>query len=145
MAALPDAAVGEQMHALATRLYPICRSITGDGVRASLELIREYIPLRIHEVASGTEAFDWTVPKEWNIRDAYIANARGDRVVDFRKHNLHVVQYSAPVRARMTLDALRPRLHTLPEAGLDSVPHFFLQRQLGVLSRAAGTRSAGTG
>ena len=115
MAALRDAAVGQQMHALATRLYPICRSITGDGVRASLELIREYIPLRIHEVASGTEAFDWTVPKEWNIRDAYIANARGERVVDFRKHNLHVVQYSAPVRARMTLDELRPRLHTLPD------------------------------
>jgi aminopeptidase-like protein len=112
---VPGATAGEQMHALAARLYPICRSITGQGLRETLDVLREYIPLDIHEVPSGTSAFDWTVPKEWNIRDAYIANARGERVVDFRQHNLHVVQYSVPVRARMTLDELRPRLHTLPD------------------------------
>jgi aminopeptidase-like protein len=106
---------GERMHALATRLYPICRSITGQGVRDSLEIIREYIPLQIREVASGTSAFDWVVPKEWHIRDAYVANADGERVIDFRRHNLHVVQYSGPVRTWMTLDQLRPRLHTLSE------------------------------
>ena len=112
---VPGAAAGEQMHALAARLYPICRSITGQGLRETLDVLREYIPLDIHEVPSGTSVFDWTVPKEWNIREAYIANAHGERVVDFRQHNLHVVQYSVPVRARMTLDELRPRLHTLPD------------------------------
>lgn len=107
--------VGRQMHALAARLYPVCRSITGEGVRETLAVIRQHIPLAVHEVPSGTEVFDWTVPKEWNIRDAYVATTRGERVIDFRRHNLHVVQYSAPVRARMTLEALRPRLHTLPD------------------------------
>jgi aminopeptidase-like protein len=111
----PDVTVGGQMYALAARLYPICRSITGEGVRETLDVVRQHIPLAVHEVPSGTEVFDWTVPKEWNVRDAYVANARGERVIDFRQHNLHVVQYSAPVRARMTLDALRPRLHALPD------------------------------
>jgi aminopeptidase-like protein len=109
------ATVGEQMHALAARLYPICRSITGSGLRETLGVIRQHIPIAVHEVPSGTTVFDWTVPKEWNVRDAYVANARGERVIDFRLHNLHLVQYSGPVRARMTLDALRPRLHTLPD------------------------------
>jgi len=103
------------MHALAARLYPICRSITGNGVRQSLRILSEMIPLELHEVPSGTPVFDWTVPREWNIRDAYVANARGERVIDFRRHNLHVVQYSAPVRARMTLDDLRSRLFSIPE------------------------------
>jgi len=80
------------MHALAARLYPICRSITGNGVRQSLRILSEMIPLELHEVPSGTPVFDWTVPREWNIRDAYVANARGERVIDFRRHNLHVVQ-----------------------------------------------------
>lgn len=120
--ATSDARLGERMHALATRLYPICRSITGDGVRASLRIIGELIPLVVHEVQSGTEAFDWTVPPEWNIRDAYVANAQGERVIDFRQHNLHVVQYSLPVRARMTLDELRPRLHTLADRP-DVIPY----------------------
>ena len=107
--------VGEEIHGLMRRLYPICRSITGDGVRRSLELMREYVPLEIFEVPTGTPVFDWTVPKEWNVRDAYVKNARGERVIDFRKHNLHLVNYSVPVRRTMSLAELRPHLHTLPE------------------------------
>lgn len=106
---------GERMHAFASELYPICRSITGDGVRTTLREIGKRIPLELHEVASGTEVLDWTVPDEWNIEDAYIATADGERVVDFRASNLHVVNYSEPVRAEMTLAELRPHLHTHPE------------------------------
>jgi aminopeptidase-like protein len=106
---------GEQMHALVQRLYPLCRSITGNGVRRTLEIVSEYIPLEMFEVPTGTEAFDWTVPQEWNIRDAYIADATGKRVVDFAESNLHVVSYSTPVSATMSLAELRPHLHTLPD------------------------------
>jgi aminopeptidase-like protein len=95
-------------------LYPICRSITGHGVRQTLRVLQRIAPLQIVEVPSGTPAFDWTVPREWNIRDAYIKNARGERLVDFRRHNLHVVGYSTPIHARMTLSELRPHLHSLP-------------------------------
>jgi aminopeptidase-like protein len=97
------------------RLYPICRSITGDGVRRSLAMMREYIPLEIFEVPTGTPVFDWTIPKEWNVRDAYVKNTKGERVIDFQKHNLHLVNYSVPVRRTMSLAELRPHLHTLPE------------------------------
>lgn len=97
------------------RLYPICRSITGDGVRRTLDVIEEGLPLERVLVPSGTKAHDWTVNDEWNVRDAYIADAGGRRVVDFREHNLHLVSYSVPVRARMTLEELRPHLHTLPD------------------------------
>lgn len=114
--------MGEQMHDLITRLYPICRSITGDGVRATLDVLSEAIPLDRHEVASGTQVFDWTVPKEWNIRDAFVKDAGGRRVIDFREHNLHVVSYSVPVHKRMSLDELRPHLHSLPEFP-DRIPH----------------------
>ena len=117
-----NTSVGDRMHALAARLYPICRSLTGDGVRKSLRVLGEMIPLAVHEVPSGTQVFDWVVPREWNIRDAYIANSRGERIVDFRTHNLHVVQYSTPVRARMRLDELRPRLHSLPDRP-DAIPY----------------------
>lgn len=106
---------GAAMYELVQTLYPICRSITGDGLRASLRLLQAQIPLELHEVPSGTRVFDWTVPKEWNIRDAYVKNSRGERVVDFHASNLHVVNYSAPIRRRMRLDELRPHLHTLPE------------------------------
>ncbi|QNP67654.1 DUF4910 domain-containing protein [Streptomyces genisteinicus] len=102
------------MHALVERLYPLCRSITGDGVRATLAIVDEYIPLRMHEVPTGTEVLDWTVPREWNIRDAYIADATGRRVVDFAASSLHVLGYSVPVSATMPLAELRPHLHTLP-------------------------------
>ena len=113
---------GASMHALVRRLYPICRSITGDGVRQTLRIVDESLPLQVSEVPTGTEVFDWTVPKEWNIRDAYIADGTGRRVVDFRASNLHVVSYSVPVSATMTLDQLRPHLHTLPEQP-DLVPY----------------------
>ena len=112
-AALADA--GLRLHAFAERAFPICRSITGDGFRRTLDLIRERVPLDVHEVASDTPVLDWTVPPEWNIREAWIADASGRRVVDFARSNLHVVGYSTPVRARMTLAELRPHLHTLPD------------------------------
>ncbi len=114
--------VGRDMHRLIEALYPICRSITGDGVRESLRILAREIPLSIHEVPSGTPVFDWTVPPEWNIRDAYVKNGRGERVIDFRASNLHVINYSRPVRATMTLDELRPHLFADP-AHPDWVPY----------------------
>ncbi|MFE9679984.1 DUF4910 domain-containing protein [Streptomyces sp. NPDC006285] len=111
----PVTPADEQMYALVERLYPLCRSITGDGVRATLDIVGEYIPLRVHEVPTGTQVLDWTVPQEWNIRDAYIAAPAGNRVVDFRASSLHVLGYSLPVAATMPLSALRPHLHTLPD------------------------------
>ncbi|MEU8244846.1 DUF4910 domain-containing protein [Nonomuraea sp. NPDC048916] len=104
-----------EMHALVERLYPICRSITGDGVRRTLEIVGELLPLTVTEVPTGTEVLDWTVPKEWNIRDAYVKDPSGRRVVDFRASSLHVVGYSVPVSGTFTLEELRPRLHTLPD------------------------------
>jgi aminopeptidase-like protein len=106
---------GKDMIALIRELFPICRSITGDGLRQSLAKLGEFFPLTTHEVATGTEVFDWTVPKEWNIRDAYIKDSSERRVVDFRQNNLHVVNYSMPVSARMSLSELKPHLHSLPE------------------------------
>ncbi|MFZ0503865.1 MAG: DUF4910 domain-containing protein [Chthoniobacterales bacterium] len=107
---------GRIAYALIESLYPLCRSITGNGVRRSLRLLRESIPLALREVPTGTEVFDWTVPNEWNIRDAYIMNELGERVVDFRKSNLHVLNYSVPVKRIMSLAELRPHLFTIPEA-----------------------------
>lgn len=106
---------GSDMYALIERLYPICRSITGNGLRQSLAILREYLPLEVHEVPSGTQVFDWTIPREWNIRDAYIKNEAGERVVDFRKLNLHVLNYSIPVAGTFTFEALKPHLFTEPE------------------------------
>jgi len=106
---------GAEMYALIEELYPLCRSITGDGLRETLRRVGSRIPLDIVEVPSATPVLDWTVPNEWNIRDAWVADARGERVIDFRRSNLHVLNYSAPVRRRMTLTELRPHLFTLPE------------------------------
>jgi aminopeptidase-like protein len=103
------------MMTLIEELFPICRSITGNGVRQTLEILRSYIPLQVCEVPSGTAVLDWTVPPEWNIRDAYIASEDGTRVVDFAANNLHVVQYSPPIDAIMSLAELRPHLHSLPD------------------------------
>src|SRR3954468_14260727 len=97
------------------RLFPICRSITGDGLRETLAILKESVPLEIHEVPSGTPALDWVVPKERNIRDAYVKDSSGVRVIDFKKSNLHVVGYSIPVSRRMSLSELRPKLHSLPK------------------------------
>lgn len=107
--------IGDDMYALVAELYPICRSITGDGVRATLQEIGKHIPLEMHEVQSGVPALDWTVPKEWNIKDAYIKNERGERIVDFQKCNLHVLGYSVPVHKNLSLSELKPHLITLPE------------------------------
>ncbi|MBO1415298.1 DUF4910 domain-containing protein [Streptomyces sp. FH025] len=107
--------LGEEMHALVERLYPLCRSITGDGVRATLDIVGEYLPLQVHEVPTGTRVLDWTVPQEWNIRDAYVADAAGNRVVDFAASSLHVLGYSVPVAATMPLSELRAHLFTLPD------------------------------
>ncbi len=113
---------GARMHDLIRRLYPICRSITGDGVRETLQVIQEQLPIEIHQVPSGTKVLDWTVPKEWNIRDAWIKNSAGARLVDFRKLNLHVMSYSVPVRERIELGELKPHLYTDP-AHPDWVPY----------------------
>ncbi len=113
---LPTAdAVGSEMHRLMAELYPICRSLTGDGVRETFSILERTVPLEITEIPSGTQVFDWTLPREWNIRDAWIAGPDGARIVDFRRSNLHVLGYSVPVRARMTLRELREHLFTHPE------------------------------
>jgi aminopeptidase-like protein len=106
---------GAIAYALIEELYPICRSITGPGVRQTLDIVDRFIPLQRSEVPSGTKVFDWEVPNELTIRDAYIKDASGERLIDFKQHNLHVVNYSVPVRATMTLDELRVHLHTLPD------------------------------
>ena len=107
--------IGAEMHAFAAELYPICRSITGDGIRETLRRIQRRIPLDIHEVPSGTQVFDWIVPKEWNIRDACVKDSNGKRVVDFRQSNLHVLNYSVPVCEKLRLEELKLHLFTIPE------------------------------
>lgn len=107
--------VGQSIHSLVSELYPICRSITGNGFRETLARIRKHIPLAVHEVPTGSQVFDWTVPREWNIRDAYVKNSRGERVIDFQRSNLHVVNYSVPVSARMSLEELKQHLFSSPE------------------------------
>ena len=114
-ASIDPAVVGAAMHALCAELFPICRSITGDGVRQTLDVVGRHVPLERHEVPTGTEVFDWTVPLEWNVTEAYVADAGGRRVVDFAESNLHLLGYSAPVRARLPLSELRPHLHSLPD------------------------------
>lgn len=107
--------VGQEIYALAERLFPICRSITGDGVRRTLDILSRDVDLERHEVPTGTQLFDWTVPQEWNIRSASIAGLDGQTVVDFADSNLHVVNYSVAFKGTLTLDQLRPHIHTLPE------------------------------
>jgi aminopeptidase-like protein len=119
---LESSLLGDEIYSLIRELYPICRSITGEGLRETLARIRKEIPLDVHEVPSGTQVFDWIVPKEWNIRDAYVKNTRGERIIDFRRHNLHVVNYSVPVHRKMSLAELRTHLHTLPDQP-DSIPY----------------------
>ena len=103
------------MYALIQRLYPICRSITGNGVRETLRIIAELIPLQVYEVPSHTSVFDWEIPREWNIRDAFIKNSLDERVVDFQKCNLHVMSYSIPVHQTMKPDELKAHLFSLPD------------------------------
>ena len=121
VAAVP-ANVGQRIYDIAAELYPICRSITGDGVRRSLAILGRHIDIETTEVPTGTQVFDWTIPREWNISDAYIANEHGARVVDFRASNLHVLNYSTPVRAVLPLDELKKHIYTLPDQP-DRVPY----------------------
>ncbi len=106
--------LGQAMWDLVRELYPICRSITGNGVRETLRKIGSLIPLAVHEVPTGTPVFDWTIPHEWNIKDAYIRNSKGERIVDFRNSNLHVLNYSLPIRKTLPLAELMPHLYSLP-------------------------------
>lgn len=107
--------IGLEMYRLVTELYPICRSITGNGVRETLQVLQKRLSLEVHEVPTGAQVFDWTVPREWNITDAYVKNSQGERVIDFLASNLHVVNYSVPVQKRMSFVELRPHLFTLPD------------------------------
>lgn len=114
--------IGNNMHELMVELFPICRSITGNGVRTSLQILQNHIPLIIFEVPSGTKVFDWTVPREWNIQDAYVKNPEGQKIIDFKKSNLHVLNYSVPIHKKISLDELKPHLHSLPEQP-DVIPY----------------------
>ena len=112
---MPVKDAGQEMFRLIERLYPICRSITGNGVRETLRILKEYIPLQVIEVPTGTQVFDWTVPKEWNIKDAYVKNSKGKIIIDFKKSNLSVVSYSSPVNKSLSLEELKEHLYTLPD------------------------------
>lgn len=114
--------IGGELHELVSRLYPICRSITGAGVRHTLAILSEHVDIAVREVPSGTQVFDWTVPQEWTVRGAYIRSASGRRVVDFARSSLHLVSYSAPVARRMPLSDLRSHIHTLPDQP-DLIPY----------------------
>lgn len=113
---------GEKMYALATELFPICRSITGNGVRQTLEILQRIIPLEIQEVPTGTPVFDWEVPKEWNVQEAWVKDPAGKKIIDFSQHNLHLLNYSVPIRRSMSLSELRPHLYTLPDQP-DLIPY----------------------
>ncbi|WP_102109783.1 DUF4910 domain-containing protein [Oceaniglobus roseus] len=110
-----DPGLGQRIHATAAELFPICRSLAGPGARATLDVIARRIALQRVETPSGASAHDWTVPREWQVREAWIRDPDGRIVVDFAENNLHLLNYSVPFRGRMTLDALRPHLFSLPE------------------------------
>ena len=114
--------LGKQAFQLATDLYPFCRSLTGEGVRQTLKSIQRIVPLEIHEVSSGTTAYDWLVPHEWNVQDAYVKDAQGRRVIDFRASNLHLVGYSIPFLGRISRNELLTHIFTDP-AHPDSIPY----------------------
>ena len=115
--------IGNEMYALCDLLFPICRSITGDGVRETLRVLQSVCPaMTLHEVPTGTQVFDWVVPKEWNIRDAWIKNSKGEKILDFAKSNLHVMGYSIPVNQKVTLEELLPLIHTQPDQP-DAIPY----------------------
>ena len=113
---------GKQLHGLIERLYPICRSITGDGVRETLSIISEHIPLEIKEIPSGTKVYDWEIPPEWNIKEAWIKNSKGKKILDFKNSSLHVLNYSIPVSKEVSLNELKDHLFTLPDQP-DKIPY----------------------
>ena len=105
-----------KMHNLLIKLFPICRSITGDGVRKTLQIIKnEILPIKLYEIPTGTKVFDWTIPREWNIHDAFVEDENGNKIIDFKVNNLHVVGYSVPVDMYLSLSELQEHLHSLPE------------------------------
>ena len=112
----------EQMYYLMKSMYPICRSITGNGVRQTHDIIRKIIPIETKEVPSNTKVLDWVIPKEWNINDAYIKNSSGKIIINFKESNLHVVNYSKPIKAKLSLNELKKHIHTLPEQP-DLIPY----------------------
>ena len=112
---MPAQNIGTKIYELIAELYPICRSITGNGFRESMRKLQRHIPLELHEVPSGTQVFDWIVPKEWNIRDAWIKNSKGEKIVDFQKSNLHVLNYSVPIHRKVKLAELKEHLFSIPE------------------------------
>tara|TARA_B100000686_G_C16714353_1_gene931095 strand:- start:37 stop:1371 length:1335 start_codon:yes stop_codon:yes gene_type:complete len=114
--------VGDEMYGMMAELFPICRSITGEGVRQTLKILQKRLPLKIVEIPSGTLAFDWTIPEEWNINDAYILDPDGKKIVDFKKNNLHILGYSEPVDVKLTLSELKRHLYSLPEQP-DAIPY----------------------
>jgi aminopeptidase-like protein len=107
--------VAKDMLELIDQLFPLCRSITGNGVRKTLGILKHHVSLEMHEIPTGTPVFDWTVPKEWNIKDAYVKNAKGEKIIDFQRSNLHVVNYSIPIRKTVSLKELQEHLFTLPD------------------------------
>ena len=102
MTEIPE--IGEKMHELMVELFPICRSITGNGLRKTLKILKSHVPLEIFEVPTKTKVFGWEIPREWNINDAYIKNSKGEKIVDFKKTNLHVLNYSVPINKKISLD-----------------------------------------
>ena len=115
--------LGEEIYKLCEQLFPINRSLTGDGVRETLSIIKGQLKdLEIYEVPTGTKCFDWEVPNEWNIKDAFIIDPDGKKIADFTKNNLHVVGYSTPVNQEMSLEELDNHLHSLREQP-DAIPY----------------------
>ncbi len=117
-----DKNFGLEMYELMREIFPICRSITGNGVRQTLKKIQSILPIEIHEVPSNTKVFDWTIPKEWNIHDAFVKDPKGEKIIDFNNSNLHVVSYSIPIHKKMSLQELKSHIHTLPKIP-DVIPY----------------------
>jgi aminopeptidase-like protein len=113
---------GKKIYKLIKKLFPVNRSITGNGVRESLKILQDHIPFKIHEVPTGTDVLDWQIPKEWNIRDAWIKDPAGNKIVDFRENNLHLLNYSVPVDKKVSLEELKQHLYTLPDQP-DLIPY----------------------
>lgn len=114
--------IDQEMIEFIKEMYPICRSITGNGVRDTLKLVSGHIPLQIKEIPTGSKVLDWEIPKEWNIKDAYVKDSSGNILIDFKELNLHVLNYSIPVKKKMPLSELKPHLFSIPEQP-DLVPY----------------------
>lgn len=119
---LVESKTKNELYELMEELYPICRSITGNGVRKTLKILKKKIPLKITEISTGTKVFDWKIPFEWNIKDAYVKNSQGERIIDFKKSNIHLLNYSIPINKKITQKELKLHLHTLPDKP-DSIPY----------------------